>query len=51
MSVADSGLTHARRLFFGIPKNFYYADGVLNMLMIDLFIIEHSDGQYSLNDA
>ena len=35
----------------GIPnrKTSIYADGALTMLMIDLFIIEHSLGKYSLN--
>ena len=54
MSVADSGFdSWLDGYSLGIPnrKTSIYADGALNMLMIDLFIIEHSDGQYSLNDV
>ena len=54
MSVADSGFdTWLDGYSLGIPnrKTSIYADGALNMLMIDLFIIEHSDGKYSLNDV
>ena len=54
MSVADSGFdSWLDGYSLGIPnrKTSIYADGALNMLMIDLFIIEHSDGKYSLNDV
>lgn len=54
MSVADSGFdSWLDGYSLGIPnrKTSIYADGALNMLMIDLFIIEHSDGQFSLNDV
>ena len=54
MSVADSGFdSWLDGYSLGIPnrKTSIYADGALNMLMIDLFIIEYSDGQFSLNDV
>ena len=54
MSVADSGFdSWLDGYSLGIPnrKTSIYADGALNMLMIDLFIIEHTDGKYSLNDV
>ena len=54
MSVADSGFdSWLDGYSLGIPnrKTSIYADGALNMLMIDLFIIEHSYGKYSLNDV
>ena len=54
MSVADSGFdSWLDGYSLGIPnrKTSIYADGALNMLMIDLFIIDHSDGKHSLNDV
>ena len=54
MSVANSGFdSWLDGYSLGIPnrKTSIYADGALNMLMIDLFIIEHSDGKHSLNDV
>lgn len=54
MSVADSGFdSWLDGYSLGIPnrKTSIYADGALNMLMIDLFIIENSDGKHSLNDV
>ena len=54
LSVADSAFdTWLDGYSLGIPnrKTSIYADGALNMLMIDLFIIKHSDGKHSLNDV
>ena len=47
MSVADSGFDSwldGYSLEYPIETSIY-ADGALNMLMIDLFIIEHFDGK------
>ena len=54
LSVADSAFdTWLDGYSLGIPnrKTSIYADGALNMLMIDLFIIKHSEGKHSLNDV
>lgn len=54
LSVADSAFdTWLDGYSLGIPnrKTSIYADGALCMLMIDLFIIEHSNGKHSLNDV
>ena len=54
LSVANSGFdSWLDGYSLGIPnrKTSIYADGALNMLMIDLFIIEHSDGKHSLHDV
>ncbi len=53
-SVADSAFdTWLDGYSLGIPnrKTSIYADGALNMLMIDLFIIKYSEGKHSLNDV
>ena len=54
LSVADSAFdTWLDGYSLGIPnrKTSIYADGALNMLMIDLFIIKHSESKHSLNDV
>lgn len=54
MSVADSAFdSWLDGYALGIPnrKTSIYADGALNMLMIDLLIIAQSEGKYSLNDV
>ena len=54
LSVADSGFdSWLDGYTLGIPnrKTSIYADGALNMMMIDLYIIEHSNGKYSLNEV
>lgn len=54
LSVADSAFdTWLDGYSLGIPnrKTSIYADGALCMLMIDLFIIEHSNGKHSLNEV
>ena len=52
LSVAESAFdTWLDGYQLGIPnrKTSIYADGALTMLMIDLFIIQHTDGKHSLN--
>ena len=52
LSVAESAFdTWLDGYQLGIPnrKTSIYADGALTMLMIDLFIIEHTEGKHSLN--
>tara|TARA_Y100000991_G_scaffold214827_2_gene203515 strand:- start:5997 stop:7352 length:1356 start_codon:yes stop_codon:yes gene_type:complete len=54
LSVADSGFdSWLDGYTLGIPnrKTSIYADGALNMMMIDLHIIEYSNGKYSLNEV
>jgi predicted metalloprotease with PDZ domain len=54
LSVADSAFdTWLDGYSLGVPnrKTSIYADGALNMLMIDLFIIKHSESKHSLNDV
>lgn len=54
LSVADSSFdTWLDGYELGIPnrKTSIYTEGALNMLMIDLNIIAHSEGKYSLHDV